>query len=89
MPQQPSDEQPTLSFDDALRQLEQLAGQLESGDIPLEDALQVYERAVGLFRQCRQRLGGVEQRLEKLTRDLDEQPLVTPITDDVDDDLDG
>jgi len=64
----------TLSFDAALAQLEELARQLEEGDIPLEDALEVYERAVQLFRHCRQRLEGVEHKLETLTRDLDELP---------------
>jgi len=63
--------QEDLTFDEALRQLEELAAKLEEGDIPLEDALQVYERAVGLFSQCRSRLDTMEQRIELLTEDLD------------------
>lgn len=66
-----------LSFDEALEQLETLANRLEAGDIPLEDALEVYERAVELFRHCRQRLTGVEERIEILTRDLEAGPSVT------------
>jgi len=60
-----------LTFDQALTRLEELSGKLEQGDIPLEDALEVYERAVGLFALCRDRLDGMEQRIEKLTEDLD------------------
>ncbi|MFQ5743123.1 MAG: exodeoxyribonuclease VII small subunit [Acidobacteriota bacterium] len=60
-----------LSFDQALAQLEELAAKLEEGDVPLEDALQVYERAVGLFTLCRGRLDGMEQRIEQLSEDLD------------------
>lgn len=60
-----------LSFDEALRQLEELAAKLEEGDIPLEDALKVYERAVGLFSLCRGRLETMEQRIEVLTGDLE------------------
>ena len=55
------------------------ARELEEGDIPLEQALEVYERAVGLFRACRDRLTGVEAKLELLTRDLEGEPLTTPL----------
>ncbi len=74
--QPPADD---LSFDAALEQLEGLARELEEGDIPLEQALEVYERAVGLFRACRDRLAGVEAKLELLTRDLEGEPLTTPL----------
>ena len=71
-----------LPFDEALGRLEALADRLEGGDIPLEDALAVYEEAVGLFRHCSGRLATVEQRLEKLTDDLDgaltTEPLEVP-----------
>lgn len=60
-----------LTFDQALTRLEELSGKLEQGDIPLEDALEVYEKAVGLFALCRDRLDSMEQRIEKLTEDLD------------------
>lgn len=66
-----------LSFDAALGQLEELARELEEGDIPLEQALEVYEQAVGLFRICRDRLTGVEAKLELLTRDLEGEPVAT------------
>ncbi len=68
-----------LSFDAALDQLEVLARELEEGDIPLEQSLEVYERAVGLFRACRDRLAGVEAKLELLTRDLEGEPLTAPM----------
>ncbi len=69
-----------LSFDAALDQLEILARHLEEGDIPLEESLAVYERAVGLFRTCRDRLAGVEEKLELLTRDLEGEPITTPLS---------
>jgi exodeoxyribonuclease VII small subunit len=78
-----------LTFDVALERLEALAQQLENGDIPLEDALEVYERAVSLFRHCRTRLEGVEQRLETLTRDLDGEPVATAIEPGGHGELDG
>jgi exodeoxyribonuclease VII small subunit len=68
-----------LAFDTALERLEVLAGQLEDGDVPLEESLRVYEQAVSLFRHCRARLSSVEQKLEILTRDLDHEPVTAPI----------
>ena len=60
-----------LTFDAALDKLEELAAQLEEGDVPLEKALEVYEAAVHLFAFCRQRLDGMEQRIEQLSETLD------------------
>lgn len=70
-----------MSFDEALSGLEEAALQLESGEVPLEQALEVYERAVRLFRHCNDRLGQVERRLEVLTRDLDGEPRTRPLAD--------
>ena len=61
----------SLTFDVALTKLEELAGHLDKGDVPLEEALEVYEQAVRLFSLCRQRLDGMEQRIEKLSVALD------------------
>ena len=77
-----TDKVENLAFDEALERLEQLAAQLEDGDIPLEESLRVYEEAVGLFRHCRTRLNSVEQKLELLTRGLDDEPLVEAIEND-------
>jgi exodeoxyribonuclease VII small subunit len=77
--------QEDLTFDEALRQLEELAAKLEEGDIPLEGALQVYERAVGLFSLCRGRLDTMEQRIDLLTEDLEgslkTEPAALPVDD--------
>jgi len=70
-----------MSFDEALEKLEAAARQLESGDVPLEEALEVYESAVRLFRHCNERLARVEERLELLTRDLDGEPVARPLED--------
>jgi exodeoxyribonuclease VII small subunit len=67
-----------LTFDDALDKLEELAGQLEAGDVPLEKALEVYESAVHLFAFCRKRLDGMEQRIEQLSETLDGTLTVEP-----------
>jgi exodeoxyribonuclease VII small subunit len=74
-----------ITFDGALDKLEELAAQLEGGDVPLEKALEVYESAVHLFAFCRQRLDGMEQRIEQLSETLDGtltvEPAATPGAD--------
>ena len=60
-----------VTFDVALEKLEDLAAHLEEADIPLEQALEIYESAVHLFAYCRQRLDGIEQRIEQLSETLD------------------
>ncbi len=79
----------SLSFDDALVKLEELAAHLEEGDIPLEQALEVYETAVHLFAFCRQRLDGMEQRIERLSATLDGTITTEPLDVPDDDDEDG
>lgn len=82
----PSAEIADLSFDEALQELEKAAERLDSGDVPLEQALEVYERAVALFRHCSERLEDAEERLEVLTRDLDGRAKAEPL--EIDDSID-
>jgi len=58
-----------LDFEQALAALEQLVGDLESGDQPLEQALASFERGVALTRRCQAALRAAEQKVEILTRD--------------------
>ena len=74
-----------LTFDAALNKLEELAAHLEEGDVPLERALEVFESAVHLFAFCRQRLDGMEQRIEQLSETLDGTLTVESVSPTVDD----
>ncbi|MCS5670434.1 MAG: exodeoxyribonuclease VII small subunit [Vicinamibacterales bacterium] len=74
-----------VTFDVALEKLEDLAAHLEEADIPLEQALEVYESAVHLFAYCRQRLDGIEQRIEQLSETLDGTLTVESIPTTLDD----
>lgn len=55
-----------LSFEDALKRLEEVVGQLESGRLSLEDSLSRFEEGVRLSKLCQQKLKNVEMRIEKL-----------------------
>ncbi len=61
---------PNKKFEDALRDLEGLVEKLETGDLPLEDALSTFEEGVTLVRYLNEQLTEVDKRVEVLTRDL-------------------
>jgi len=57
----------TLSFEEALSQLEKIVAELESGQAPLEKSLQLYERGAALKSLCEQRLEAARLQVEKIT----------------------
>jgi exodeoxyribonuclease VII small subunit len=56
------------SFDQGVMALEELVGALESGELPLEQALAAFEQGVGLVRRLNERLNQAEQKIEILSR---------------------
>jgi exodeoxyribonuclease VII small subunit len=73
----PRDEKRT--FQESLLELERLVRDLEDGQLGLEDALDRYERGVGLIKSCHQQLRQAEQRIALLAGiDDDQQPILQP-----------
>lgn len=60
----------TPSFEDGLSRLESLLGQLESGQLGLEEGVKIYQEGVELLSELRTDLGGAEKRVEELTKVL-------------------
>jgi exodeoxyribonuclease VII small subunit len=58
----------TLSFEEAMAELEQIVRGLESGQQKLEDAIQAYERGTLLKHRCEAMLADAEARVEAITR---------------------
>lgn len=58
--------EPARSFETGVEELEQVVKQLESGDLPLERALELFERGMCLSDQCRRQLEEAETRIEAL-----------------------
>lgn len=56
------------TFDRGVTALEELVGALESGELPLEQALQAFEKGVGLVRRLNDRLNEAEKKIEVLSR---------------------
>ncbi len=59
-------------FEESLGTLEKIVAQLESGDLPLERALEIFEDGVGLARRCQTQLEEAERKVEVLLRERGE-----------------
>lgn len=64
-------EPPPPSFEESLSELEATVKQLESGDLPLEKALEYFEKGVALSEQCRRQLEEAESKVEILLKKKD------------------
>ncbi len=58
-----------LSFDAALAQLGEVVGRLETGGLPLETSIALYERGVALHARCARLLDDAELRVQRLVED--------------------
>lgn len=70
-----------VGFEEALEQLEARVRRLEAGDVPLDEALALFEEGVALARTCHAHLDAAEQRVASLTMGaagVEEQPLPEP-----------
>jgi exodeoxyribonuclease VII small subunit len=56
----------TLSFEAALKELEDIVSRLEQGEVDLEDSIALYERGQALKAYCEKKLKAAESRLEKI-----------------------
>ena len=55
-----------LSFEDALKELEDIVQKLESGGVPLEDSIALYERGSALKAHCEAKLKSAQEKIEKI-----------------------
>jgi exodeoxyribonuclease VII small subunit len=58
-----------LKFEDCLTRLEQIVSALETGNLPLEESLKVFEEGITLARHCARYLDDAERRIEILAKD--------------------
>ncbi|WP_096182663.1 exodeoxyribonuclease VII small subunit [Effusibacillus lacus] len=68
-----------LSFEEALAGLERIVRELESGDIPLEQAIANFQEGMKLAKICREKLDQAEQKIEMLVADasgLSKKPFI-------------
>ncbi|WP_341863112.1 exodeoxyribonuclease VII small subunit [Gymnodinialimonas sp. 57CJ19] len=69
-----------MSFEDAIRELEQVVTQLDRGDVALEDSIKLYERGAALKARCEAKLKEAEEKVAQITLDASGQPKgATPV----------
>lgn len=60
---------PDTPFEKAADELQQIVGEVETGDIPLNESLEHYEQGMKLVRHCRGILDAAEQKIKSLSLD--------------------
>ena len=72
-----SAEASSLTFEQALSELEQIVQKLEAGDASLDDAINAYSRGIELKNQCQKRLESARLQVEKIQFPTDGSNAVT------------
>jgi exodeoxyribonuclease VII small subunit len=68
-----------VTFEEAEQELLQIVERLESGNVPLDDAVALWERGEQLYRLCRERLDAAQGKVEELARRVEEaRPAPSP-----------
>lgn len=67
-----------MSFEQALAELEQIVANLESGQAPLEQSIETYERGMALKKYCEQKLNAAQEKIEKITLQPDGSTTTEP-----------
>ncbi len=62
-------EKKELSFEESLEQLEAIVKKLEVGDVPLDDAIEEFNKAMKLAKKCDEKLKSAEEAITKLVKD--------------------
>ncbi|MCG8563642.1 MAG: exodeoxyribonuclease VII small subunit [Desulfobacterales bacterium] len=70
------------TFESALAQLETIVREMESGDLPLEQAVKKYETGIAQAKFCMEVLDTTEKKITRLTRDLDDTLKEEPFEED-------
>lgn len=74
---EPNDDIAALSFESAMKQLEQIVDRLEKGNVELEESIAIYARGEALKARCEALLKNAEQRIQKITLGADGTPTGT------------
>ena len=75
MPEQAADQSSTeLSFEDALKRLEEIVRTLERGEAPLDQSIELYQEGDKLKRHCEARLKAAQARIEQIAFGSDGKP---------------
>ncbi len=58
-----------LSFEESLEKLEEIVNKLENGDVPLDEAITEFNKAMNLVKTCNEKLEAAEKSIAKIVKD--------------------
>ena len=71
----------SFTFEASVKRLDAIVAKLESGDVPLEQALKLFQEGTGLVRSCSKLLDEAELEVVKMTKGEDGAPVETEMQD--------
>ncbi|MGB3409297.1 MAG: exodeoxyribonuclease VII small subunit [Jannaschia sp.] len=72
-----SDDVAAMSFEQAMSELEQVVTRLDSGDVPLDESIKLYERGAALKAHCEAKLNEADAKVKQITLNAGGQPTGT------------
>jgi len=69
----------TVKFEEALVRLEAIVGDLERGELPLDDSMRIFEEGMKLSKVCLKILDDAERKVELLVKDKDGRKRTRPL----------
>lgn len=70
-----------MSFEASLKRLDEIVNHLEKGDLPLSESLSLFEEGTGLLSSCSRMLDEAEQKVVRLRKGADREPIELPFED--------
>ncbi|MDO4361045.1 MAG: exodeoxyribonuclease VII small subunit [Eubacteriales bacterium] len=70
-----------LSFEESVARLDDIVKHLENGDMPLSESLSMFEEGTKLISACSKMLDEAEQKVVKLKKGPDREPIELPFED--------
>lgn len=71
----------SITFEASLKRLDEIVSRMERGDVPLEEALSLFEEGTALVKSCTKLLDEAELKIVRLTKGNDGSPEETEFTD--------
>lgn len=72
----------TMSFEAAMRRLEQIVRAMEQGDVALEESLKLFQEGTELVKKCAQQLDDAQMQIQKVSVGQDGNPVMEEFSDD-------
>jgi exodeoxyribonuclease VII small subunit len=70
-----------MNFEASLKRLDEIVKSLEKGDAPLDESLKLFEEGTALIASCSKMLDAAEQKVVKLKKGTDGEPVELPFDD--------